>query len=82
MNISGIGPKYFINDDKPKVRQNKTEDASGKDRIEISDEAKSLVNKPGLKDLTEIRQKIESKFYDSKEVIDKVAEKILNQIRE
>ena len=82
MNINGIGPKLFINDEKPKVRQNKTGDTPAKDRIEISDEAKSLMNKPGLKDLTEIKQRIESKFYDSKEVIEKIAEKILNQIRE
>ncbi|NWF90415.1 MAG: hypothetical protein HXY50_13260 [Ignavibacteriaceae bacterium] len=82
MNISSIGPKYFQNDEKSKVRQNKSEDPAAKDKIEISAEAKSFITSAGFKDFSEIRQKIESKYYDSKEVIEKIAEKILKQIRE
>ena len=82
MVIKGIGPKFFVNDDKQKVRQNKPGESPVKDKIEISNEARTLQNSPGVKDLSEVKKRIESKFYNSKEVIEKVAEKILKQIRE
>jgi len=82
MNIKSIGPKFFVNDEKQKVRQNKTSDVSARDKIEISEEARSLQSNSGVRDLSEIKKRIESKFYNSKEVIEKVAEKILKQIRE
>jgi anti-sigma28 factor (negative regulator of flagellin synthesis) len=53
----------------------------GLDKLEISNEAKSMLNKTnGIKDLTQIKLKIEKGFYSSDEVISKVASEILKEI--
>ena len=82
MNVQGVGPKFFVDDEKAKILHNKSGENPKKDKIEISEEAKSLQSNPALKDLSEIKKRIAAKFYDTQEVIAKVAEKMLKEIRE
>ncbi|MCF8240209.1 MAG: hypothetical protein K9J16_02405 [Melioribacteraceae bacterium] len=52
------------------------------DKLDISEQAKNMgkVAASDKKDLSEIKAKVNSKFYDSDKVIEKVAENILNEI--
>lgn len=51
------------------------------DRLEISDKARKLqTNKIDSQRFSEIKEKINSGFYNSKGVIDKVAESILKEL--
>ncbi len=60
--------------------QNK-ESKKSTDRLEISDEARVLLNKNvEAKDLEAIKQKVDKNFYNSDEVINKVADSILKEI--
>ena len=81
MNIKGLVPKIFVNDEKPKVRQNKESENSKRDKLEISPEAKLLQSKSEVKDLSDVKKRVNNKFYDSKEVVDKIADKILKELR-
>ncbi len=54
-----------------------------KDRIEISTEAREIVKADlGSQRLEEIKQKMQNKFYDSDEVINKVAAAIIKEFKE
>lgn len=53
---------------------------TSKDKIEISDLAKSLKSADQSK-ISAIKEKIDSGFYNSDTVIEKVAEEILKEIR-
>ncbi|MGK9477105.1 flagellar biosynthesis anti-sigma factor FlgM [Melioribacter sp. OK-6-Me] len=65
---------------KVSVKQPESKDT---DKIEISSTARELAkNEAASKKLEEIKQKISSKFYDSDEVINKVAEAILKELKE
>jgi len=60
--------------------QNK-ESKKSTDRLEISDEARVLLHKNvEAKDLEAIKNKVDKKFYNSDEVINKVADSILKEI--
>lgn len=53
-----------------------------KDKIEISAEGRTMAtNELSTERLEEIRNKINSNFYSSNEVLDKVADKILTEIK-
>jgi anti-sigma28 factor (negative regulator of flagellin synthesis) len=80
MEIRGITPKIFQNDDKVKSQSEKTPEQSKKDKIEISEEAKALQSNSTDKKLSEIREKIGSGYYNTDEVLQKVAESILKEI--
>lgn len=81
MEVKGITQKIYFPEDQKNFKTKKQSDDKGKDKIEISNEAKVLQTQlERTKDLSEIKKKIESKFYDSDEVINKVAEKILKEI--
>ncbi|NLT51305.1 MAG: flagellar biosynthesis anti-sigma factor FlgM [Ignavibacteria bacterium] len=55
---------------------------SRKDKLEISQEAKALQSqKAEAKNLENIRQKVESGFYNKPEIIEKVAGSILKEIQ-
>ncbi|MFO7446334.1 MAG: hypothetical protein R6W90_08205 [Ignavibacteriaceae bacterium] len=72
---------FFNKDAVKKQAENKPE--SSKDRLEISAEAKVFESaSKKVPNLEEIRQRIDSKYYNSEEVIQKVAEKILKEISE
>lgn len=57
--------------------------AKKKDTLEISDDAKILMQKEASKaDLGAIREKISNGFYNSEEVLDKVAAGVLKDLEE
>ena len=80
MEIRGITTKVYQADDKVKSQTNKSQEPVKKDKIEISDEAKALQSDSTDKKLSEIKEKIESGFYNSEKVLSKVAESILKEI--
>lgn len=66
-----------------KKQEEQKQDSSPKDRLEISSEAKSLSSATVKgKNLDEIRNKIALNYYNTDEVINKVAEKIIKEISE
>ncbi|MCX6169961.1 MAG: hypothetical protein NTX65_11505 [Ignavibacteriales bacterium] len=81
MEIRGVSNNpLFVN----QAKNNKPEEAQNqdaKDKIVISSEARDLA-KVDLSSarLEEIRDRINSKFYDSDEALNKVAEKILSEV--
>lgn len=91
MDINSISNKInFIKDNAVKKQSEQTslgkevKQEVPKDRIEISSEASRLKNvdpaSNSVKNLDEIKQNIINKYYDSDQVIDKVADKILKEI--
>lgn len=82
MEIKGVsnGQSFSKEIGKPKVGQES--DSPRKDKLEISEEAKLLQNNPvESKKLEIIRERIANKFYDSDEVLNIVADKILQDIK-
>jgi anti-sigma28 factor (negative regulator of flagellin synthesis) len=85
------GPNNYINlvSDSQKLSESeskkinaKTASAKPVDKLEISEKAKLLnEGKVSGKDLDSIRAKIESGFYNSDEILDKVADAILKEIK-
>lgn len=65
-------------------QQKQTNNESNKtgDKLEISREAQQLISNQKVeeKDLTKIQEKIQSNFYNSKEVLNKVADLILKDL--
>jgi anti-sigma28 factor (negative regulator of flagellin synthesis) len=80
MEIKGIISSVYKSDDKFKSKSGKTPDATKKDKIEISNQAKALQNTGETKNLAHIQKKIESGFYNTDKVISKVADAILKEI--
>ena len=70
----------FYENDKFDATSGKIPDATKKDKIELSEQAKTLQNTNETKNLDDIQKKIESGFYNTKEVISKVADAILKEI--
>lgn len=80
MEIKGITPKTIIVDESKNNKSLKKE-VQKKDSLEISKEAKELQQKSEkLKDLSSIKEKIKSGFYNSEEVLNKVADRILKEL--
>jgi anti-sigma28 factor (negative regulator of flagellin synthesis) len=80
--IKGIsnGPLFVTKskNNKPEVAQNQ----DAKDKIEISSEARDMAKvELSSARLEEIRERINSKFYDSDEVQNKIADKVLAEIK-
>jgi anti-sigma28 factor (negative regulator of flagellin synthesis) len=68
---------------KKQEEQQKQDTSAARDRLEISEEAKSISSASIKgKNLDDIKSKVESGFYDSDDVINKVADKILKDISE
>lgn len=82
MEIKGILSSIYKSNDKFKSPHEKTADATKKDKIEISKQAKALQNTSETKNLADIQKKIESGFYDTDVVVSKVADAILKEIGE
>lgn len=81
MNIKSISNNLpIINQPKDKkVDNSQTQEV--KDKIEISNAGRNIAaNELSPQKLEEIRSRINSKFYSSDEVFNKVAEKILEEI--
>lgn len=85
MNVNSVGNPLANVNGKPNYNYTKTqglEEGEKKDKIEISQEAKLLHSqKVDGKDLQMIRDKIASGFYNSDEVLSKVSELILKDIK-
>lgn len=80
MEIKGIIPKTIIVDESKNNKSVKKE-VQKKDSLEISKEAKELQQKSEqIKDLSAIREKIKSGFYNTDEVLSKVADRILKEL--
>lgn len=80
MEIKGITPKTIIVDESKNNKSVKKE-VQKKDSLEISKEAKELQQKSEqIKDFSAIREKIKSGFYNTDEVLNKVADRILNEL--
>lgn len=80
MEIKGITPKTIIVDETKNNKSVKKE-VQKKDSLEISKEAKELHQKSEqVNDLSAIREKIKSGFYNSDEVLNKVAERLLKEL--
>ena len=80
MEIRKIVSSAYQGDDKIKKPVNKKTEESKKDKIEISKEAIAMQNTGETKNLAEIQKKIDSGFYNSYEVLSKVADAILKEI--
>lgn len=80
MEIKGISTSVYKNDENLKKVSNKSSESVKKDKIEISEQAKALQNTKEIKNLAEIQKKINSGFYNSDEVLSKVADAILKEI--
>lgn len=76
---------YYQRDSSGKVSESKEKsgpESKIQDKLELSDEAKKIQNSaPSIKNLDEIKAKIDSNFYNSDAVISKVADKILNTLK-
>lgn len=81
MEIRGIINKILVPDEKNQNKVSSKKENPRGDVFEISKEAKELIQKNKEARLEEIKEKIANKFYNSEEVINKVADKILNEIR-
>lgn len=80
MEIKGIIPKTIIVDESKNNKSVKKE-VQKKDSLEISKEAKELQQKSEqIRDLSAIREKIKSGFYNTDEVLSKVADRILKEL--
>lgn len=77
MKINPVNNKLFYTNNFTKTKS--VEEKKGIDKIEISSEAK-ILQKESLKNLEQIKQKVSSGFYNSNEVISKVADEILKEI--
>lgn len=80
MEIKGITPKPIIVDETKNNKSVKKE-VQKKDSLEISKEAKELqLKSEQVKDLSLIKERIKSGFYNTDEVLNKVADRILKEL--
>lgn len=79
MKVNPVSNNVFIPGEKS-VKQNKPEVVAKVDKIEISGLGKSMSTASQQK-VEEIKSRMDSGFYNSPEVITKVAEEILKEIR-
>lgn len=74
-NINRLHEQYKQNSKKKEVKQK-----NAADKIEISEKAKLLQAKNvDAQDISKVRDKIDNGFYNSDEVLNKVADKILKE---
>ncbi len=78
MKINPVSNKTFIPAEKS-VKPVKSEVPAQKDKIEISGLAKSLKS-AGQQKIDEVKSRMDSGYYNSDQVINKVAEEILKEI--
>jgi|GEM_PF-1295685 hypothetical protein len=81
MEINRINSNFIPTTSTSKKKAVSTTESKVGDKIEISNEAKILQQQNvSSKDLSGIKENIENKFYDSDEVIDKVADNIIKEV--
>ncbi|MCS7228950.1 MAG: flagellar biosynthesis anti-sigma factor FlgM [Candidatus Kryptonium sp.] len=74
MRINEISGKIPLPEENSGRKTQKTEEK--KDKIEISSEAREIYRLKRAERIEEVKKKIETGFYNSDDVIDKVAEKV------
>lgn len=74
MRINEISGKIPLSEENSGRKMQKTEEK--KDKIEISSEAREIYRLKRAERIEEVKKKIETGFYNSDDVIDKVAEKV------
>ncbi|MFN3134680.1 MAG: flagellar biosynthesis anti-sigma factor FlgM [Candidatus Kryptonium sp.] len=79
MRVNEIGGKISLPEESGGKKAQRTEDK--KDKIEISSEAKELYELKRAEKIENVKRKIELGFYNSDDVIDKVAEKIYEHFK-
>lgn len=79
MRINEIGGKISLPEESGGKRTQRVEDK--KDKIEISIEAKELYELKRAEKIESVKRKIELGFYNSDDVINKVAEKIYEHLK-
>lgn len=79
MKINEITGEILFPEDKGGKRFGNIE--GKKDKVEISSEAKELYKLKRMEKIEEIKKKVKSGFYNSDDVIDKVAEKIYEHFK-
>jgi anti-sigma28 factor (negative regulator of flagellin synthesis) len=81
MQIRGLSNNtLFVNNPKGKKSES-VQQQDPKDKIEISSEARDLAKTDmSQQRLEEIKQRIDSKFYDSDIVLNKVADKLISEL--
>ncbi|MEW6194086.1 MAG: hypothetical protein AB1521_02900 [Bacteroidota bacterium] len=83
MEIKGISNNGFSQNPNKVGKPESNASNKPKDRIEISTEAREIVKADlGSQRLEEIKQKMQNKFYDSDEVINKVAAAIIKEFND
>ncbi len=83
MDIKKVSSDQYFSNEILKHKEKASKDASvnqKQDKLEISNEAKVMNEKVETSKLDVIKQKVAQKFYDSDEVLNKVADKILNEV--
>ncbi|MEW6507358.1 MAG: hypothetical protein AB1432_06375 [Bacteroidota bacterium] len=81
MQIKGINNSVFSQTPSKVDKPGSTSSSSKKDRIEISSQARDISKSDlGSQRLEEIKQKLKNKFYDTEEVLSKVADAILKEL--
>ncbi len=81
MEIKGISNNSFIADTPKNIKTDSTSASEQKDKIVISTEARDLAKTEfSTNKIAELREKASAGFYDSDEVLQKVVDKILNDI--
>lgn len=81
MQVKGINNNVFSQTPSKVSKPNSSDSASKKDRIEISSQARNIAKSElGSQRLEEIKQKLNNKFYDTEEVLSKVADAILKEL--
>jgi len=79
--VKGINNNVFSQTPSKVSKPNSSDSASKKDRIEISSQARNIAKSElGSQRLEEIKQKLNNKFYDTEEVLSKVADAILKEL--
>ncbi len=81
MEIKGISNNSFSADTPKNIKIDSTSASEQKDKIVISTEARDLAKTEfSTNKIAELREKVSAGFYDSDEVLQKVVDKILNDI--
>jgi len=81
MQIRGLSNNPLFVDSSKGKKTNSVQQGEPKDKIEISTEARDLAKTDTAQQrLEEIKKRVDSKFYDSDAVLNKVADKILDEL--
>jgi anti-sigma28 factor (negative regulator of flagellin synthesis) len=79
MKINEINGKILFPEESSDKKPSKTSEK--KDRVEISSEAIEIYRMKRMEKIEEIKRRIQSGYYDSKEVLEKVVDEIYKQIK-